>query len=138
MEDFSRLHVKDYKYWNVSVYSNQSYLGRCVIWCIREDAIDLPDATKEEQEELFVILKDLREACKNIFAPDWFNYSFLGNGTRHLHAHFVPRYMKEKEFEGVTFTDKLWGTNFKTDNEFVTSEEILQKVRLKLKESLEG
>jgi len=56
-------------------------LGRCVIWCKREDALDLTDATPEEQSELFLILRDLKEATKKAFQPDWFNYSFLGNET---------------------------------------------------------
>jgi len=135
MEDYSNFHVKEYNHWIVSVHQNQGYLGRCVIWCIREDALDLADATKEEQEELFIVMKELREACAKAFNPDWFNYSFLGNGTRHLHGHFIPRYSKDKEFENTIFTDKLWGHNYKTDHKFVTTKELLQKVKLKLKES---
>ena len=59
MEDFSRHKIKDYKYWTVSLHGNQAYLGRCVIWCKREDALDLADATPEEQKErLMERLKD--------------------------------------------------------------------------------
>jgi diadenosine tetraphosphate (Ap4A) HIT family hydrolase len=136
MEDYSNFYVKEYKHWIVSVHQNQGYLGRCVIWCVREDALDLADATKEEQEELFIILKELREASTKAFKPDWFNYSFLGNGTRHLHGHFIPRYAENKEFEGITFTDKRWGHNYRTDHDFVTPEDVLQKVKKKLKEIL--
>ena len=60
MEDkFSSILVKEYKHWAVYVHENQGYLGRCVIWCKRENALDLTDATQEEQNELFIILKDL-------------------------------------------------------------------------------
>jgi len=35
-------------------------LGRCVVWCKREDALDLTDVTPEEQSELFLVLRDLK------------------------------------------------------------------------------
>lgn len=108
-EDFSKNLIKEYKFWDVYINPNQNYLGRCVIWCKRQDALDLGDATPEEQEELFLVLHNLREASKEAFAPDWFNYAFLGNVTRHLHGHFIPRYGKLKVFMGTTFTDELYG-----------------------------
>ncbi len=136
MEDYSQYKIKDYKYWTVQVHSNQGYLGRCIVWCKREDALDLADATPEEREELFLILKELREALSKSFAPDWFNYTFLGNGTRHLHGHIVPRYATNKEFAGVTFEDKLWGHNYKTNHDFHTSPELLEAVKDTIRENL--
>lgn len=105
MENFSKYKIKDYKYWSIFLHKNQGYLGRCVIWCNRENALDLADATPEEQKELFVVLGELRNGAQKVFQPDWLNYAFLGNETRHLHGHFIPRYAEPKEFEGVTFSD---------------------------------
>jgi len=136
MEDFDKYKIKDYKYWTIFVHQNQNYLGRCVVWCKREDALDLTDATKEEQKELFFVLNELRKAIKEVFQPDWFNYSFLGNNTQHLHAHFVPRYAKPKVFEGITFEDKLYGHNYKTDQSFITPEPVLEKIRLLIVDAL--
>lgn len=136
MEDFSKYKIKDYKYWEVFISQNQSYLGRCVVWCKRADALDLTDATKEEQEELFLILKQLKVGVTKVFQPDWFNYSFLGNKTRHLHAHFVPRYATPKNFEGIVFEDKLFGNNWKTDWDFVIPETILNKIKLLISDAL--
>ncbi len=135
-EDFSKNLIKDYKYWAVYVHPNQGYLGRCVVWCKRENALDLADATPEEQLELFLILHDLRETAKKIFQPDWFNYSFLGNETQHLHVHFIPRYSKPKTFMDIVFEDRLYGHNYKTDHNFVTTEIVLNSVRDKLKSAL--
>ena len=135
-EDFSKNLVKGYKHWEIYVHENQGYLGRCVVWCKREDALDLADATPEEQAELFLVLHDLREAIKKVFQPDWFNYSFLGNVTRHLHGHFIPRYAKPKTFMDTVFEDKLYGHNYKTDHSFKTSTELLVKVKDKLKSVL--
>ena len=135
-EDFSKNLVKGYKHWEVYVHENQGYLGRCVVWCKRDDALDLADATPEEQSELFLVLRDLREATKKVFQPDWFNYSFLGNETRHLHGHFIPRYAKTKTFMDIVFEDKLYGHNYKTDHGFKTSAELLAEVKDKLKSVL--
>jgi diadenosine tetraphosphate (Ap4A) HIT family hydrolase len=132
MEDFSKYIIKEYKYWTASVHQNQGYLGRCVVWCKREDALDLADATEGEQKELFTILRDLSEATKRVFQTDWFNYAFLGNEMRHLQGHFIPRYSSPRQFEGVTFTDERWGHNYKTDHDFITSPEVLEAVRVKL------
>ncbi len=135
-KDFSKNLVKSFNFWDVLVHENQGFLGRCVVWCKREDALDLADATTEEREELFAILHDLREATKQIFQPDWFNYAFLGNEMRHLHGHFIPRYAKPRTFMGVTFEDVDYGYNWKTDPNFVTSEAVLNAVRDRLGKSL--
>lgn len=128
--------MKAYKYWEIYVHENQGYLGRCVVWCKRKDALDLADTAPEEQAELFSVLHDLREASKKIFQPDWFNYSFLGNELRHLHGHFIPRYEKPRTFLGTVFEDKLYGRNYKTDHNFITLPEVLNEVRDKLKSVL--
>ncbi len=133
---YRKLLIKEYKHWAIYAYANQSYLGRCVVWCKREDALDLADATEEEQKELFLVLRALREAAKKVFQPDWFNFSFLGNQGRHLHGHFVPRYAKPKTFMGIVFEDKLYGHNFQTDPNFITPEAVLNAVRDKLAEAL--
>lgn len=135
-EDFSKNLVKEYSHWGVYVHDNQGYLGRCVVWCKREDAFDMTDATEDEQKEIFLVLKDLQRASKDCFNPNWFNYAFLGNETRHLHGHFIPRYKEPKTFMDVTFEDKLWGHNYRTDHSFVTSEELLQEVKNRLKTSI--
>ena len=132
-EDFSENLVKEFKYWAVYVHANQGYLGRCIVWCKREDALDLADATLSEQTELFQVLLTLREALRKAFQPDWFNYTFLGNDTRHLHAHFIPRYSKPRKFMGIQFVDTLYGHNYKTDQNFKTSPELLSEVKNRLK-----
>lgn len=136
MTDFEKLKIKEYKYWEVFVAENQSYLGRCVVWCKRDDAEDVTDATQDEWNELLEVLRGLRVAVKEAFDADRFNYSFLGNATRHFHGHFVPRYENEREFEGVVFKDWNWGSNFSTDRDFVTSDEVREKIRKKIAEAL--
>lgn len=137
MTDYSKYLIKDYPHWSISVHQNQGYLGRCIVWCKRGDALDLADATEDEQKELISVLGELRKATKRAFQADWFNYAFLGNGTRHLHGHFIPRYSAAREFEGMTFTDERWGHNYRTNHDFVTPPEVLEAVKLKLKQGLQ-
>lgn len=136
MEDFSKYKIKDYTHWSISLNSNQSYLGRCVVWCNREDALDLTDATEDEQRELFIVLKELEKALEKTFKSDLLNFAFLGNATHHLHGHVVPRYAAEREFKGITFKDERWGDNFKTDPDFSISDEVIEKLKLTLQKAL--
>ncbi len=129
--------VKAYRHWEIYVHENQGYLGRCIVWCKREDAIDLADATPNEQAELFLVLQDLRKAVAKLFQPDWFNYSFLGNEVRHLHGHLIPRYANPTTFMDRVFEDKLYGHNYQTDHSFQTPPELLIEVRERLKSVLE-
>jgi diadenosine tetraphosphate (Ap4A) HIT family hydrolase len=133
-DEYSKFIIKDYEYWTVYIHQNQGYLGRCIVWCKRENAIDLTQATFEEQKELFVVLNDLKNAITKVFQPDWFNYSFLGNDTHHLHGHFIPRYSKSKEFLGITFKDERWGHNYKTDHDFKVPSDVLNAIQGKIKE----
>ncbi len=134
--DYSKLLIKEYNHWLVQIFDHQNYLGRCIVWCKREDATDFTEATKEELEELMLILKELKEATTRAFNADWFNYAFLGNETPHLHGHFIPRYRSEREFVGVIFKDELWGHKYQTDKSFVLTPEQLETIRLTLKEEL--
>ena len=137
MDEFLKYKIKEYEYWSVYIYENQGYLGRCVIWCDREDAKDLADMTQKERDEFFIILKNLKKALKTIFNSDWFNYAFLGNGIKHLHRHFIPRYASERKFEEIIFKDEQWGHNYKTDHNFKISEDLIEEIRLKIKEGLD-
>lgn len=134
--DYSKYYIKIYKHWIVSVNPNQSYLGRCIIWCKRKNALDLPDATIKEREELFIILKKLEKAINKNFKPAIINYSFLGNRTHHLHCHAIPRYSKPFQFMNKKFSDKYFGKNYKTDEKFKTPQKILDFVIEKFKNSL--
>ena len=136
MTDYSKLLIKDYKYWSVQIHTNQSYLGRCTIWCKRIDALDLTQATPEEHEDLFIIMNQLKDALTKCFQPDWFNYAFLGNCERHLHCHFIPRYAGPREFSGIKFEDKRWGHNYKTDHDFIITQKVLFDIQNKIMANL--
>ncbi len=128
MADFSKYLIKKYKYWSVYLHPNQNLLGRCIVWCNRKSALDFSDASFEELKELLNIVKKLKKTCKKLFNPDWFNYTFLGNKTPHLHLHFVPRYKEKRIFEDFVFEDKHFGKHYQTDPNFKTPEKITKKL----------
>ena len=129
LEEYKDNKIKDYTYWEVYLYKSQGNLGRCYVWCKRADALDLPDATLEEREELFVVLRDVEDAIKKAFNPDILNYAFLGNTVHHLHGHIIPRYPKPVIFEGVEFTDEKYGHNYQTNTDFKVSLEDFKKIQ---------
>jgi len=133
---YSKFLIKQYKHWAIYLHQNQSYLGRCYVWCLREEALDLSEATQDEQAELFVVLNDLKDALAKTFKHDWLNYAFLGNETQHLHGHIIPRYAQPREFMGKIFEDKLWGHNYKTDPTFQISDEVLEGIKVKIKDRI--
>jgi len=136
MEEFSKYKIKDYHHWSVFLHQNQGYLGRSIVWCNWENALDFADITSEEQGELFIILTELKKAIQKSFSPDWLNYAFLGNEIRHVHGHIVPRYASPRKFEGTVFEDALYGRHYKTDHNFSIPIEVVEKIRLRIKEFL--
>lgn len=133
-QDFSANLVKSYEHWDLYVHTNQGYLGRLVIWCKREDAAELTDATPEEEQELFLVMKEARHALEKSFTPDRLNYFFGGNEEPHLHCHMVPRYEEPRIFADTRFEDFHYGHHYKTDRAFVTGATVLAAVRDKLQE----
>jgi diadenosine tetraphosphate (Ap4A) HIT family hydrolase len=85
----------------------------------------LTDCTEQERDELFRVLKRLRDAANALFQPDRINYAFLGNIEPHLHGHFIPRYKHPRSFAGTTFTDARFGSNYDTDPAVITPDNVL-------------
>ena len=127
--DFSKYLIKKYKYWSVYIHQNQSYLGRCYVWCERDDANELTDASDVELKEMKIILIKTKNALTELFKPDWFNYAFLGNETPHLHGHIIPRYAEPREYKGIRFEDKLFGRNYRSDRKFFLLDETLMSIK---------
>jgi len=109
-EEYRKFFIKEFDYWKVELHGNQCYLGRCIV-ILKRHLEDLFEISNEEKDEIFKIVRDLKNVLKESFNPDLTNYSSLGNETRHLHLHVIPRYEKPVKFAGMTFADKRWGQN---------------------------
>jgi len=128
--------VKQYERWTLIVHPNQYYLGRCILKLNRH-IVDLFDITKDEQEELFSIMKDVKNALSASFRPDLFNYASLGNKTEHLHMHVIPRYKDKRTFDEISFIDERWGNNYKPYNkDFSVASSTLEKIRKEISNHL--
>lgn len=128
--DFERLKMKEYPLWTLYLNEFQCYLGRVCLVANRKDAKDFIEMTEAERNEFFSIAKNVNLALKKLFKPDLMNYAALGNNFSHLHVHLIPRYEKEKIFNGIKFVDKRWGSNYAPyDREFKLTMEELDAIK---------
>lgn len=133
-EEFSHTTVKEYENWELQLFTNQYYLGRCLIKLNRH-IVDLCNLKEEERAELFEkILPALKQAVDHLFDPDIYNYASLGNDCRHFHMHFIPRYGSPREFDGIKFKDENWNSHYKP---YPKDFEIPEKTYKKLKKEVE-
>lgn len=122
--------------WTVQLNKVQCYLGWCEI-VLNRHMDDFTDITKEEQDELFVIIKKLKLALTRSFQSDKFNFSVLGNTANHVHMHFIPRYKNERNFKNTTFVDARWGHNYAPYNkDFKITEQVKNFIITKIKSNL--
>jgi diadenosine tetraphosphate (Ap4A) HIT family hydrolase len=131
----SDLLIKKHNLWIVYLRTNQNYLGWSNI-VLNRHADDLTEINKQEQDDLFKILANLKKAIHKSFSPKMINYAFLGNTVRHVHAQVVPRYDKPVDFEGLKFVDHNWGKNYSPyDKTFDIPLELKIKLTNKIKEN---
>lgn len=104
-------------HWKMVLPEDQMYFGRLVIKT-KVERTALPDITKDEQKDLFVLIKKLEIFFKETFGATMFNYSCLMNNayrdgeTPHVHFHFRPRYKEPISVLGQTFTDPNFGEHY--------------------------
>ena len=133
---YSELVIKEYTHWRLELYTNQCYLGRCVLY-YKGNKSDLLETTSEEYMEMHTILKDLQRVIRELFQPDKFNYSIMGNSDPKLHVHFFPRYKTERVFAGYKFNDYGWGNMpYPYDNAFTLPQNILLEIKEAIKNKL--
>ena len=137
MIDYSKLLIKEYKYWDVKLHHDQNLLGRCLLWCKRDGVSDLFETTIEEREEFWEIGDVLQKALNKLFQPDVINYASLGMRTPHLHVHFFPRYKDKKYFLGCEFEDEGWGKHPLNNPSKEIPEDVLLNIRDAIKKELD-
>jgi diadenosine tetraphosphate (Ap4A) HIT family hydrolase len=92
---------------------------------------------QNEYLELQTITRSLTGAISDAFHADMFNYASLGNIIKHVHLHVVPRYAKSVKFGALSFHDHNWGSNYSPyDKSFIIEPEVVQKIKMKIIESL--
>jgi diadenosine tetraphosphate (Ap4A) HIT family hydrolase len=124
-----------YKYWIAILDIKQYYLGRIFLFAKRLSATDMISLNLKEREELWVILKKIKKIYAKTFKPDKLNFAFLGNELEHCHCHIIPRYIKKRTFNKITFKDENYGHNYSRPNTklFKIDDETYNKIFLYLK-----
>ena len=130
--DFSKITIYDGENWEVKLHHNQNSLGKCVLW-FKGESKDFADLSLDEQKEFWELLKKTKDILVDLFNPGMFNYACLGNATKHLHFHVMPRYKDSRTFEGMEFVDEAFGS-FPLGADNLLSEEELVKIVEMIKE----
>lgn len=78
----------------VGLYSDARYPGRCLV-ALKEHYIDFAELPSDLViafiDEVRVVARAIRDAVQ----AERINYAILGNAVPHIHAHIIPRKLKE-------------------------------------------
>lgn len=115
------------KYWKITYWMNQAYLGRSLIISQRHFG-SYEEMTQEEAEEYQEILRQYLPVLRKTFGVAHFNVAYLmnqayreekadppqknGEPNPHFHWHVIPRYNGPRIFEGRGFEDPDFGNAF--------------------------
>jgi diadenosine tetraphosphate (Ap4A) HIT family hydrolase len=136
---FEHTRIKEYQNWQIQLFLNQYYPGRCLIK-LKDHKVDLTELSPEERDELFEkVLPELKNAVDELFNPDLYNHATLGNDCRHFHLHFIPRYREKRELNGEIFRDQNWNSDYKPyPKDFEISEETFEKIKQDISAEISG
>jgi diadenosine tetraphosphate (Ap4A) HIT family hydrolase len=124
------LFIKKFRHWTVYLHDNQYYLGRTFTVLNRHGPESTLSLSKEEWEELKVVLDKVTKSIQDNFKPDLFSYLVLQNKDRHhFHFHVIPRYEKERKVDGEIFKDENWGKSPIPSPDRKTNKEIIEKIK---------
>lgn len=126
--------IKEYKHWCVLLRPKQVTLG-CLVLAEKSGATNYGDISVEAMTEQKKVVADIEAILKKILEPQKFNYLMLMMVDPNVHFHVIPRYEKEKLFEGITFQDTGWPKLPDMGHSHEVNEEVQQKLIEKLKES---
>lgn len=140
--DINKNIIFETDYWKVVLATNQSYLGRSVIY-LKRCAGALSELTKDEIIDFLEVARKLENAMKKSFNSTMFNWACLMNNAYQeaipkpqVHWHFRPRYKEKVEFSGLVFEDTEFGYHYDSKRKLEVSEEIINRITKKIKESI--
>ncbi len=99
--------IKDYPHWVVLLRPQQVTLGALVLAC-KEEARAFSALSREAFQELDPAIRDIERVLKASFAYDKINYLMLMMVDPQVHFHVIPRYARERAFQGTTVKDTGW------------------------------
>lgn len=99
--------VKEFDRWVVLLRPQQVTIGALVLAC-KEEAAAFSQTSPEAMAELHHVVGQVERALRAAFAYDKINYLMLMMVDPDVHFHVLPRYAKERVFQGQTFSDPAW------------------------------
>ncbi len=109
------------KYWLITLWENQYYLGRASIELREISKKHISELSEEEILELFSLISSYERALRKVFGTTNFNWACLmnnqykeknKNNPEALHFHVWPRYSKEVVFRNELFKDETFGHHY--------------------------
>ncbi|MBI5679964.1 MAG: HIT family protein [Methanobacterium sp.] len=133
--------IYDTDYWLIYLAPSQRYLGTCVV-ALKRQCSSLNELQSEEWSEFTEIVQNMEITLKKTFNPTLFNWScFMNSAYRvsspnpEVHWHFIPRYNKKVEFEGLIFEDPDFGY-IPQPLEHKIPDEVMKKLMAEIKKNL--
>jgi diadenosine tetraphosphate (Ap4A) HIT family hydrolase len=99
--------VKSFEYWHVLVRPAQPTLGSLVLVC-SDPADHFGGISREASTELQRATAEIERVLGGLFQFDKINYLMLMMVDPDVHFHVLPRYAKDREYQGLTFHDASW------------------------------
>lgn len=115
--EYMHLIVREYPLWTLMVGDNQNYVGRMIIWLVREGTMQRKSQlTEAELLELAHVEREAEHALDRLFKPGHINYAWLGNLFHmhggHGHEHIIPRYPFPVRYRERNYIDSRWGHDY--------------------------
>lgn len=130
-------------FWKVVLFSDQAYLGRCVI-VLKRNCAELSNLTPDEWVDFHTnIVQKLEYAFKKAFNATMFNWTCLMNHAYQknppkpfCHWHFRPRYREVIQFAGEKFQDLEFAHHYNLERKMIVSQDVLEKISKEIKKFL--
>ena len=99
--------IAETAHWNWSVRHLHCTLGSGVI-SLNRPAQSMLELSTEEGADYVKLIKIIESTLKATFRMEKMNYIMLMMVDLQVHAHAIPRYSGEVEFQGQAYTDQWW------------------------------
>jgi diadenosine tetraphosphate (Ap4A) HIT family hydrolase len=96
--------LRETRHWRIALNRNQNLLGKLIV-ALRRHEEAVTGLSSDEWTDLRDQIGWATGRLRAAFAPDHFNYAFLGNQDRHVHLHVIPRYAGGRLVAGEEFED---------------------------------
>lgn len=99
--------VCEYEHWLVLARPAQVTFGSLIL-AAKSDATSYGALSQAAFAEQGPIIADIERVLGNLVEYERINYLMLMMVDPHVHFHVIPRYSGDRQWNGMTFTDKGW------------------------------